>query len=177
MRSTSRPQRQLGSSMIGVPPLSPWNPLQELPNSPFSSLWPILHFTFFSHAKWNNFVPNLYEPPKYLLFSPMKVKIIKFIQCGPYSINGPKFSKKWFFQTFYIALRHLVFVIFIHAYTLANEVFVVKILGQKKLFRHYLWILELFFSHKSKSWIFFKDLVGILKLIEIWHFTHRIIFL
>jgi hypothetical protein len=35
----------------------------------------------------------LYGPLKYLLFSLMKVKIIKFIQCGPCSINGPKLPK------------------------------------------------------------------------------------
>jgi len=31
--------------------------------------------------------------PKYLLISLMKVKIVKFIQCGACSINGPKFPK------------------------------------------------------------------------------------
>jgi hypothetical protein len=73
---------------------------------------------------------------KYLLFSLMKVRIIKFIQCGPCSINGPKFPKNWLLKTFHITIRHLVLVTFI-LYTLTRKVFVVKILGEK----NYLYIL------------------------------------
>jgi hypothetical protein len=51
---------------------------------------------------------------KYLLFSFMKVRIVKFIQCGPYSINGPKFLKFSLFETFYIAIGNLVFVALVH---------------------------------------------------------------
>jgi hypothetical protein len=115
----------------------------------------------------------LYRFLKYLFFSFMKVRIVKFIQWGPCSINSPKFPKIWFFETFYITIRHLVLVTFIHF--IHNKVFVVKILGQKKWFRHSLWMFELFFSHETKYWIFFKNLVGIFKPVQIWHFTHRIL--
>jgi hypothetical protein len=52
--------QQLGLSMIMVPPLKHEDSLLGLPNSPFSSFfpWHFLHFTIFSHVKWNNFVPN-----------------------------------------------------------------------------------------------------------------------
>jgi hypothetical protein len=46
-------------------------------------------------------------------------------------------------------------------YTLAHKVFVVKNLGQKKLFKHSLWILELLFLMKQSLEFFFKDLVEI----------------
>jgi hypothetical protein len=56
----------------------------------------------------------LYKPLKYLLFSLMKVGRVKFIQCGLCSINGPKFSKLWHLETFYIIIRHLVLITFIN---------------------------------------------------------------
>ncbi len=40
----------------------------------------------------------------------MKVKVIKFVQCGPCSINGPKFLEISPFEIFYIVIKHLVFV-------------------------------------------------------------------
>ncbi len=43
----------------------------------------------------------------------MKVRIVKFIQCAPCSINAPKFPEISFFETCYIVIRHLVFVTFI----------------------------------------------------------------
>jgi hypothetical protein len=64
----------------------------------------------------------------------MNVKIIKFIQCGPCSINGPKFPKNSFFEILYIAIGHLVLVTFEHLYALLVKVFVVKILKQNNLF-------------------------------------------
>jgi hypothetical protein len=36
----------------------------------------------------------------------MKVRRVKFIQCGPYSINGPKIPKISLLKTFYIAIGH-----------------------------------------------------------------------
>ncbi len=96
----------------------------------------------------------LYRPLKYLLFSLMKMKILKFSQCEPCSINGPKFSKFWLFETFYIIIGHLVLVTFIHLYTLTHKVYVVKILGQKKLFRHSLWIFNLFLFMKQSLGFF-----------------------
>jgi hypothetical protein len=56
----------------------------------------------------------LYKPLNYLFFSLMKMKIIRFIQCGPCSINGPKFLEIFFFEIFYITIGHLVLVTFIH---------------------------------------------------------------
>jgi len=56
----------------------------------------------------------LYRHLEYLLFSLMKVKILKFIQHRPHSIKGPKFSKFSFFEKNYIIIGHLVFVTFIH---------------------------------------------------------------
>jgi hypothetical protein len=53
----------------------------------------------------------LYKHLEYILFSLMKMRIVKFIQCEPCSMNGPKFS---FFEIFYIAIGHLVFVTFMH---------------------------------------------------------------
>jgi hypothetical protein len=48
----------------------------------------------------------LYRHLEYVLFSLMKVRIVKFIQCGPYLINGPKFPKFSLLKTFYIVIRH-----------------------------------------------------------------------
>jgi len=42
----------------------------------------------------------LCKPLKYLFFSFMKVKIIKFIQCGPCFINGQKFQEIDFLKFF-----------------------------------------------------------------------------
>jgi hypothetical protein len=47
-------------------------------------------------------------------FSLMKVKIVKFIQCGPCFINGPKFQEIWFLKKNYIIIGHLVLATFIH---------------------------------------------------------------
>jgi len=101
---------------LGYPLLNLGNPLQRLSNSPFSSLFPrhVLHFTLLSHVKWNIFFQILCKHLKYLLFSLMKMKILNFIQCEPCSINGPKFAKNWFFETFYIAIGHLILVTFMH---------------------------------------------------------------
>jgi hypothetical protein len=56
----------------------------------------------------------LYRFLEYLLFSLMKMRIVKFIQCGPCFINGPKFLKIWLFEKNYIIIGDLVIVIFIH---------------------------------------------------------------
>jgi hypothetical protein len=44
----------------------------------------------------------------------MNVRIIKFIQSEPCSINGSKFPKISFFEILYITIRHLVFVALEH---------------------------------------------------------------
>jgi hypothetical protein len=88
----------------------------------------------------------LYRLLRYLLFSFMKIKIVKFIQCGPCFVNGSKFLRIWLFETFYITIGHLVLVkciYFIHLNT--QGVCDKKKLGQKKLFKHSLWILEFYF--------------------------------
>jgi hypothetical protein len=51
---------------------------------------------------------------KYLLFSLMNLRKIKFIQCEPCFINGPKFPEFSFFETLYIAIGHLVLVTLEH---------------------------------------------------------------
>ncbi len=66
-----------------------------------------------------------------------------------------------------------------HSYilcTLIFKVFVVKISSQKNLCKHSLWVLERFFAQETKSWIFFQDLVRILKLVQSWHAMHKIVF-
>jgi hypothetical protein len=57
-----------------------------------------------------NLLQILYKHLEYILFSLMKIKIIKFIHCRPCFINGPKFSKFSFFITLHIIIRHLVLV-------------------------------------------------------------------
>jgi hypothetical protein len=52
----------------------------------------------------------LYKHLEFFLKSLLSVKIVKFIQCGPCSMNGPKFPKISFFETFYITIRHLIFI-------------------------------------------------------------------
>jgi hypothetical protein len=66
---------------------------------------------------------------KYLLISLRKVKLAKFIQCGPCSINGPKSQEIWFFETFYNAIRLFFLSHLDLLYTLTYKVFVVEILG------------------------------------------------
>ncbi len=87
----------------------------------------VLYFTLF--LKMSNEIilfQILCRPLKYLLFSLIEVGIIKFIQCGPCSINGPKFPKNSLFETFYIIIVHLVLSHSCILYTLAHKVFVVK---------------------------------------------------
>jgi len=80
----------------------------------FIFLWFVLDLSFFFMENEIIVFQILYKHIKYLLFSLLKVKIIKFIQCGPYFINGPKFPEISFLKTFYITIGHLVFVTFIH---------------------------------------------------------------
>jgi hypothetical protein len=94
----------------------------------------------------------------------MNVKIVKFIQCGPCSINGPKFPKILFFEILYIAIYTFFLSHSNILYTLIAKVFVVEILKQNNLFRPCLWVLEfVFFTRQSLG----KDLLGILKLVQI----------
>jgi hypothetical protein len=51
----------------------------------------------------------LYKHLEYMFFSLMKIRIIKFIQCGPCFINGSKLLEISFFEFFYITIGHLVF--------------------------------------------------------------------
>jgi hypothetical protein len=52
----------------------------------------------------------LYRHVEYLFFSLKKIKTVKFIQYGPCSINGPKFSKNSLLETLYVAIGHLILV-------------------------------------------------------------------
>ncbi len=98
----------------------------------------------------------LYRHLEYLSFSLVKVEIVKIIQCGPCSIIGSKFLEISLFEFFYIAIGHLVLS---HSYilcTLVLKVFVIRILGQKYLFRLSLWVLELFFLMTQNLGVFSK---------------------
>ncbi len=77
----------------------------------------------------------LYEHLKYLFFSLMNVKIVKFLLCGPYSINGPKFPNLFFFEILYIAIYTFFLSHLNILYTLVVKVFVVEILKQNNLSR------------------------------------------
>jgi hypothetical protein len=96
----------------------------------------------------------------------MKVKIIKFIQCGPCSINGPKFQEISIFETFYIVIRHLFFVTFIHFMYINTKMFVIRILGQKKCLDIPYESLNLFFF-VNKVLDFFHDFIIIVKFVQI----------
>jgi hypothetical protein len=117
----------------------------------------------------------LYRHLEYIFVSFMKVKIVKFIQLAMFYI---KYDPIYFFNfNFWIFLHCNRVLGFYHSHnlcTLVLKVFVVIILGQKNLFRRSLWIIELFFK-ETKYWIFFQYLVGILKLVQIWHAIHRIL--
>ncbi len=103
-------------SMIGVPHLNHKDSFQGHQNSPFfhfpHDLFYISPFFFMSNEII--LVQILYKLKKYLLFSLIKVRIIKFIQCKPCLINGLKFLEIWLFEIFYITIRHWVLVKFIH---------------------------------------------------------------
>ncbi len=75
----------------------------------------------------------------------MKVRIIKFIQCAPCSINGPKFLEISIFEILYIAIGHLVLVTLEDFFTLITKLLVVKILRKNSLFKCSLWVHEAFF--------------------------------
>jgi hypothetical protein len=59
-----------------------------------------------------NLLQILYEHLEYLFFPLMNVRMLKFKQCRPCSINGPKFLEISFFETLYIAIKHLAFITF-----------------------------------------------------------------
>jgi hypothetical protein len=102
--------------MIGVPPLKHKGSLLGLSNSPFFNFsYDILLISFFFLMS-NEIIlfQILYKHLEYLFFSFIKLRIVKFIQCGPLSINGSKFLEISLFEKNYITIGHLVFVTFIH---------------------------------------------------------------
>jgi hypothetical protein len=96
----------------------------------------------------------LYKHLKYLLFS--LVRIVKFIQCGSCSINGPKFPQISLFKTFYILIGHFFLSYSYTLCTLVPKVLVVKLLGQKNSYEHSLWIFELFFLKRQSPRFLFR---------------------
>jgi len=100
-----------GPNMIKVPSLKYKDSFVRLPNSSLFP-WHVLHFTHFFMSNEIILFQILCRHLKYLLISLRKVKLAKFIQCGPCSINGPKSQEIWFFETFYNAIRHFFFVTF-----------------------------------------------------------------
>jgi hypothetical protein len=113
--------------MIGVPPLSPRNPLQGLSNSPFSSFFPMTCLTshLFFFLVWNEIIlfQILYKP---LLFSLMKVKIVKLSNMG-HVLSMIQNSKKIDILSFFTLQWGILFLS--HSYILyisAQKVFVEK---------------------------------------------------
>ncbi len=151
---------RLGPNKIGVPLLKHKDSLLD------SQIHLFLHFShdlfyilpFFLMLNEIILFQILCRPLKYLLFSLMKVRIVRFIHYGPCSINGLKFSKILFFETFYITIGHLVFVAFIHFIHISTWNVCGKNLGPKKLFKHSLRVLELFLSSLNKVMDFFQRL-------------------
>ncbi len=104
----------MGPSMIGVPPFEHQGLTLRTLQFTFLFTFPMTDLRFPLFFLMSNEIilfQILYRHLEYLFFSLMKVRIVKFIAC---SINGPKFSNFSFFETFYIAIRNLVFVTFIH---------------------------------------------------------------
>jgi hypothetical protein len=93
----------LGLSMIGVPHLKHKDSFLRLSNSFFFHFSHDLSYisSFFFMSSEIILFQILYKFLKYLLFSLMKVRIIKFIQCGPCFIqmaeNSQKFDSKKLF--------------------------------------------------------------------------------
>jgi hypothetical protein len=57
-----------------------------------------------------NLLQVLYKHLEYLFISLIKVRIIKFIQCGPWSTNGPNFLEISLFEPLYITIGHLILI-------------------------------------------------------------------
>jgi L-asparagine transporter-like permease len=94
-----------------------------------------------------NLLQILYGHLKYLFFSLMNVRIIKFIQCGPCFINGPNSHKFHFLKFCTLQLGTWLLSHLNILYTWATKVFVVKILKQNNLFKCSLYgSLNFFFS-------------------------------
>jgi hypothetical protein len=125
----------MGPNMIGVPRLNLKDSLQGFPNSFLFSFSHDMSYIspFFLMSNEIIFFQILYRPLKYLLFSLMKVRILKFIQCGPCSINVPKLPKFWLLKTFSIMTGHLVLVTFIHFIHISTWGVCGKNLKQKKI--------------------------------------------
>ncbi len=72
-----------------------------IPYLTFSFIKPKISPKFFSfiNVKWHKLSSTLIYL-EYLLFSLMKIQIIKFIQCEPCSINKYQFFKNLFFKTY-----------------------------------------------------------------------------
>jgi hypothetical protein len=82
--------------MVGVPHLKHKDSFLGPPKFTFFFIKPMTCFrfpSFFLMSNEINLLQILYKHLNYLFFSFMKVKIIKFNQCGPCFIDGPKFSK------------------------------------------------------------------------------------
>jgi hypothetical protein len=95
--------------MIGVPHLKHKDHSEDFQIHLFFHFsYDVLNFPFF-FMQFYLFFRILYRPLKFYFISLMKVKIIKFIKCGPCYINGAIF-----FEIFYIAIKHLNFITLIH---------------------------------------------------------------
>jgi hypothetical protein len=91
---------------------------------------------------------------KHLLFSLMKVRIVKFIHYGHVLSMAQYSQKNGFLKLFTLQLGIWFLSHSCILHTLTHKVFVVKILGQKNLFRHSLWVFELFFLMRQNPRFF-----------------------
>jgi hypothetical protein len=80
----------------------------------------------------------LYKPLKYLLFSLMKVRIIKVYPMWAMFCQCPKNPKIWVSKTFYIMIRHLALVTFIHFIHISTWRFCDKNLKWKKVWTFFM---------------------------------------
>jgi hypothetical protein len=128
----------MGPSIVGVPHLKHKDSFLGPP-------------PFFFMSNEINLFQILYGHLKYLFFSLINVRIVKFIQCGNV-LSMAQTSQNFHFLKFCTLQYDIWFLSHLNIwYTLAVKVFVVKILKQNNLFRHSLWVLELFFPHETKS--------------------------
>ncbi len=100
----------------------------------------------------------LYRSLKYLMFSLMKIRIVKFVQCGPCYINDFKFLKFSLFETFYIAIWHLVFVTFIHFMYISTQCVCGKNSQAKTIFLDIFYESLSFFFSRNKVMDFFQGI-------------------
>jgi hypothetical protein len=103
-------------------------------NSPFSSffMWHVSHFLFFSHVKWNHFVPNFIWAFRISIFFTYESKNNKIYSMWAMFCQWPKLPINFIFWNFFTLQYGIWFLS--HSYslcTLVSKVFVERIFSQK----------------------------------------------